>query len=293
MDLFEIFVDELKSLVEERLGDGYEVTVEERITAVNETLTGLNIKRKDSNHSSVIYLEEIYQKVEDGEWDIVDAVNEIKEYILLLSSVVNIDRIDIFENVKERIFGCLINMRLNGELLMDVPYIEVEDLALVFRVQVGDMASILVKNNLLSSWGVDIETLRRYAEKNMVRDGFELIDLASFFMPFPIGTGIDSNEEAPAMFALTNSRKINGAAVILLDEVKAMLKERFCDAPLWVLPSSINEFLLMEKKRMPKSEDEIKEMIRFVNATALSTSEFLSDNLYQFEDGEFSLYKVQ
>lgn len=76
-----------------------------------------------------------------------------------------------FERMKKRIFFRLVSKEKNADLLKKVPYVEWQDLALVFYLKIPEEivkhATAIIHTNHMERWGVEVEELYRTAKANM------------------------------------------------------------------------------------------------------------------------------
>ena len=89
-----------------------------------------------------------------------------------------------------------------------------------------------------------------------------------------------SEEDVPLM-VLTNAGRLHGAACMLYPGMLEGIGEKKQDG-FYIIPSSIHEVLILDKTGMG-SPEEMKGMIREVNAQHVAAEEILSDNLYYFD----------
>ena len=80
--------------------------------------------------------------------------------------------------------------------------------------------------------------------------------------------------------ALTNASGIDGAAAITRPEILKGITDKM--GPVYVLPSSIHEVLIIPKSQAPDVES-LKAMVREVNETVVRPEEQLSGNVYAVE----------
>lgn len=96
--------------------------------------------------------------------------------------------------------------------------------------------------------------------------------------------------EIIALYVLTNTIGINGASVMLYEDVFKGISRRF-ETDLIILPSSINEVLVLVCWR----EDDIcklKEMVHDINRNEVSMTDVLSDNIYRYSREKDEVYIV-
>ena len=274
------YAEEIKDKVAGRLGSGFEVDVIKVRKNNGRTLTGLTVRREKENVSPTIYLDGYF---EDGKRDVAD------EIAAICFKPSPFKDSDIVQKLTEESFArrhvCyrLINRDRNSELLKDTPHRDFLDLAIVYflSVDVGTEThgSILVKDSMMRSWGMDEEELFEIAKRNTpVLFHYESGRLSDVIKElsgdFTIGDG------RADLRILTNREKLNGASVILYDGVlEREAKEAGGD--IYVIPSSVHEVLLVKKDEGMDVSD-VASMIKDINETMVSPEEVLSDSLYSY-----------
>ena len=289
----------VKEEVERRAGKTYRVRLNDVMKNNGVILSGLTVMQDDSNISPTIYLNNYYEAYESGQATLGMVINDVMD--VYNKNKVN-RKLDMryflnYESVKGRIVMKLIHTEKNKELLMDIPYVEFLDLAVVFQVSIADehigAASILIHNAHIKLWGVDCQELYRRALRNTpkllryeiksMRDVMAEI-LRSKAEQCEEG-GYDDDrqelEQCVPMYVLSNRNRTDGAACMLYpnlirDFAKAM------GSDLYIIPSSVHELLLL-----PAGDDDesssIRNIIQEVNETQLLEEEILSDSLYIYD----------
>lgn len=134
-------------------------------------LHSIIVTERETNISPNIYLDELYEAYEKGETfrTIMDEVLQIYE-----SSRVK-DNIDMgfflnYDEMEKKVLYKVISYEKNKELLLQIPYIAIMDLALVFYCFVPrnelENATILIYNNHLQMWNITKERLYKDAINN-------------------------------------------------------------------------------------------------------------------------------
>ena len=82
------------------------------------------------------------------------------------------------------------------------------------------------------------------------------------------------------MFVATNSKKVNGAGVILYDGLLRTFAEKI-GGDFYILPSSVHEVIFVPANGDMDARYLIQ-MVKEVNATEVSPDEVLSDNVYMY-----------
>ena len=82
------------------------------------------------------------------------------------------------------------------------------------------------------------------------------------------------------MYVCTNTAKLNGAGVILYQELLQEFADRI-GSDFYILPSSIHETLLIPANGDMDLEY-LRDMVRTVNRTEVAEDEVLSDSVYRY-----------
>lgn len=282
--MYELFIKEVKEAVESKVGTGFDVTVN-KVTKNNDlVLDGLVIKAADTNIAPTIYLNSYFDKFSDGVMDLDDVVESILDTYSRHNSVTfDVSTFTDFDAVKNRICYKLVNTASNKKLLEDVPHRELFDLSIVYYVMVsvedGATGSILIHNNHLSFWDVTENDLYEYASINtskLLPAGIKsMFDTLSEMVDME-----DLPDTGDFMYVLTNKEKLQGASTILYPDVLSTFADRK-NANLWLLPSSIHEWIIIcDDGNM--NRETLSEMIQEVNSTQLAVDEILSDHPYYY-----------
>ncbi len=293
----ESFNDEVLATVKAYYGAEYKVSIKEVIKNNDNQLYGLFIRHPEATCAPTIYLDHHYNEYLCGK-----AMSAILYDIIMFHESNKTLGIDIkssditnFDNVKGKISFRLINLERNKEYLMDTPYIRFWDLAIVFFIAVATgeegISSITIHNSLMNIWGADVNTVYSIAKVNTeilfpasIRDmsqvlsdmigGDNIEDIGNIF------NQMDARKAEPIMYIATNSIGVNGANVMLYDDLLRNFAFRKA-ANLYLIPSSIHEIIILEAGGHMKPQD-IRSMIADINATEVSPEEVLSDNLYYY-----------
>lgn len=254
--------------------------------------TGIVLGEEDITVKPTIYINDKYEQGKTPA-DIAEYIYD--KYDELIDRVPHFDfdinDMNYYDKIKDRIYFTLVNKENNKNELDNIPYTEVLDLIKVYRIRVREDASILIRNDFLDKWGVSKEEIEAVATENTPRlfKG-DILDIFSALM----GMGVDLSEEGissldndSGMYVVTNETRMNGAGVILYEDVLKLLSKKF-DSDIIVIPSSIHEALIIPKTdRM--SMEYIKELIQTVNTEQVSLSERLSDHPYLYKRDEDEL----
>ena len=280
---FSIFVEKIVVILQERMGDEYEVKVT-KVTKNNDIcLTGVIMMKQTDQISPTIYLEEPYRQYCDG-----TDIQEITDRIVALYEAqmrdINLDMsfFSVFEHVRDRIFYKVINYNQNKKLLKDVPHFRWCNLAIVFYYSMEEKkfgkATILIHYNHLDIWKQSLDTIYQTAQDNMKHYMPEL--LVPMQKLIHDMTGIRLEEKDVRMYVLTNKEKMYGASAMLYSDEISKLSERL-DSDLLILPSSVHEVLLLPDDG-EHQYNFYRHMVEEVNTTQVEPEEILSYSLYRY-----------
>ena len=286
------FLTEVKEGILTIIPDNGDLEVKiNKVTKTNNiVLDGLSIIKTNNDLciSPTIYLNGFYTQYQEGK-----SFNEILTEIASLH-LLNKDNKPSFNldlDNRDNVIVNVVNKDMNEELLKETPHLEFQDLAIVFRYlakQASDgIGTILLKNNLLGDtdlnslydialantkrlFGINIRTMREVMADMFRNEGCpdEIIELMA-------------PEDTLPMYVITNNISINGATIILMNDVWSELANRL-DSDLYLLPSSIHELLAIPTTFASKPQ-ELKEMVENVNVEQVAIEERLSDNVYIYK----------
>ncbi len=258
-------------------------------------LTGIIILPEGENVSPNIYMEDFYGKYLDGETmeDIVSEASRLYEQNKIQEDFRMPDVID-FEAVKDLICFRPVNGERNREMLKSMPHRQFLDLAITYYIPVtvtGRTGRIAVMDCHFRMWGVDEETIYRYALENTRR--LLPVELRSVeevmrevFSGGNANAGAVPSKEAASVithFPMYTLRCVNGdqanAAAVLYGSVLREFAERNGD--FYILPSSVFEVILLPAPG-PADLKCYTDIVREINRTQLPPDEVLSDNVYYY-----------
>ena len=293
----ELFADTVKTAMEVHFGEDYRVQLQDVIKNNDSHLTGLTILNKNCNITPTIYLESYYEMYKAGESMATICQQIIKVYEEnKVTTDFDVSSVTEFERVNDRICYKLINAERNQELLANAPHVKFHDLAIIYYILVSrereGFGAITVKNHIMKFWDVSEEELLKYAVHNtqrLFRGKVEsmanmVLDMLEDRMDMECANEFydmmaDVDDMIP-MYICTNEDKINGAGTFLYNDLLKELSDKF-DSDVYILPSSIHETLLIPADG-EKDIEELKDMVRTINATEVSPEEVLSDNVYVY-----------
>ena len=254
-------------------------------------LEALIIREPGINISPTIYLEDYYSLYQEG-----TTLNEICHIIcdvfleVRLNHPVDPRFFTDFEQAKKHMVYQLVNYDKNEARLSDVPHIRYLDLVIIFccmlRLENGETATILIRNEHLDLWKTDLETIKKQAFDNTPRL------LPAYIQPITdaIRDLMESNESlerllpllerdaAPPLYVLTNETQICGAACMLYPSLLAEFADNI-GKDLYILPSSIHEVLLLPTDTRC-ADEELCTLVQNINREQRPLTQQLSDTVY-------------
>lgn len=295
------FYDYVKDNVKEYLPESYansKITLQETIKDNDQKLTGICIPEGDSNIVPNIYLDDLYQKYLDGKnldscvGDVADRRIEYHEPGFDWDVNMLLD----YSSIKDKLQMRICDPDLNRERLEGKAVTRHGDFAAYYTVNLSEgkegTASIPVTESLRESWGVDTEQLRQDAMRADQHRGPAMMSMDDLMAEMVFGSQSAENllegeknirDYDSPLFCLTNDRRMNGAGLILQEDVRKQIGE-FMEGDYFILPSSIHEILILPDNGMYDAAA-LKAMVQEVNATQVAPGEVLSDKV-QFCDGK-------
>lgn len=289
------FALKVQKAIENKMGEGYQISLQEVQKNNGVILQGLLIMAEERNISPTIYLNSFWEYYERG----TPFAIIIERILQIYKEDTPTENIDMsffreFEKVKERICFRLISSEHNEELLRKIPHVDYLDMAICFyyayQGEVLGNGSILIYNSHLDLWNTSVEELYELALKNTP----QLFPQESTSMEEVLREMYERCEDPEkeelfeeefrdffdtvSMQVLGNTGHVHGAACILYPGVLKELSET-AQADLYVIPSSIHEVIVLPDSGF---EDimHLKQIIEEVNRTQVEPEDILSYQLY-------------
>jgi len=228
-----------------------------------------------------------------------------KEFANTLTT--GIDRIWDFEEVKLQLRPFVINYGRNKEMLEEknLVFRQFLDLAVGVRIVLQQdregVVSIKVSECFLEKWQMSANDVINQAIENHRKEMFFMsMDelLGSLVKEMSESSCDDAVDEllscGPAplfggvripMYVLSNNQKIDGAAFIADDVTIRDIVKRLGADEMYILPSSRGE-LIVVPNIVGANGFTFQSMVADVNRTILNVSEFLSDSVYLYHNGQ-------
>ncbi len=280
------FVSKVVENIKDKFDPSVSVSVQNIVKNNSVEYTGLIVKSNTSNISPTIYLEKYYSDYCEGksfETVIASIIDTYETY--KINGDIEVSNFLDYEKIKHTICLKLINYERNAQLLKTVPHRKYLDLAIVYYLIFEDdsvgKGSILVKSNELIRWNVEEKDLYYQALLNSKDlNPICIEDMAIMFSDINLEEGGLSLPKK-SMYVISNKNKMFGAGVIIypnsLNTIGNILSDDY-----YLIPSSVHEMIALSKSNSV-SCCEFADIIRYVNDTALSKEEILSNNFYYYD----------
>ena len=296
------FYEYVKDNVKDYLPDSYqngEIRIEEVVKNNGLKLTGISIPQGEQRAVPTVYLDSLYLEYVNGK-DLDSCVGDVADMRIEVqdkAAFINMGLPDIldYEKMKDKLQMRICDREWNEERLADKVVTEHGDFAAYYAVNVeeneGGIGSIPVTVTLMNEWGVTVEQIQADAVAADRNRGVALMDMTEIVNSMIFGgepenlfhEKLDVEMIENPMFCLTNERKMNGASLLLQEDIRKQIGECLgCD--YFVLPSSIHEVLILPDTGAFEVQ-ELNAMVKEVNETQVERQEQLSDKV-QFCDGK-------
>lgn len=294
---FNEFREKVKEALPDFLTDDLR-NAEIKDTAVNklqgESYSGISVTPEGSRVGVSINLEDAFLDYQTGS-QFTAVMNRLADTIV--GTLGEREQFDLgfladYSAVKEMLTVEVVGKDQNAEMLQSVPHQEMEDLAAVYRIDLGETengnATVLITNEMLRNYGITPDQLHQDAlDAAQHTMKYSIRSMDEVLMGMAQSMGIE--QEQPVMFSsplyvATTERDILGAGVLAVPSFFEDAAEKL-DGNFYVLPSSVHEILLLPDRFAPEPQL-LKEMVQDVNANEVDPKDRLSDNVYHYDAKE-------
>ncbi len=297
------FKEKMCEAINDKYGGELEITPVDMLKNNGTVLSGITLRKSTGNVFPTFYLDDYYEQykkcldfeyVFDSLIKVYENTGDINEY--------DVSTFECYDNVKRKVMFKVINSKLNEEYLRGVPHKDYLDLSAVFFIPVDLRGgndyegAIVIKNECLKEWKITCEELFEDAFANSVKySDFYYEDVFTMLLGLA-GQKNASDEEIeelinarkkldePGMYVVTNKFKFYGASAIFNRELLQRIGEEIDD--FYIVPSSIHELIVVPKfsrgDDYEATAENLKSMIKCVNASEVPQCDILSDNLYEY-----------
>ena len=186
---------------------------------------------------------------------------------------------------KKSLFVKLVNTERNESLIEQSISKEFLDLSAVVRVVLKmdkeGMSSMVLSKRAAEILGMTEEEIYAALANTLRLFPPKLMNLGQY-VEMSIGGKLTLGEDEVTTYILTNQKEVDGAIYFMSPEVVGAIAEALED-DLYILPSSVNEVLLVRASELEGGVDELKEMVRDVNGTVVSEKDILSYSVYYYD----------
>ena len=187
---------------------------------------------------------------------------------------------------KKSLFVKLVNTERNESLVEQSISKEFLDLSAVVRVVLKmdkeGMASMALSKGDAEILGMTEEEIYAAALANTLRLFPPKLMNLGRYVEMSIGGKLPFGKDEVTTCILTNQKEVDGAIYFMSPEVVGAIAEALED-DLYILPSSVNEVLLVRASELEDGADELKEMGRDANETVVAEKDILSYNVYHYD----------
>ena len=200
--------------------------------------------------------------------------------------------IEPWEVMKSGVNVEVINYEWNQERLKKekMVYEKILDLAIVFTVNLREDKDfkMTITSGLLEQWKITKDELISVAYENFAKADYAIISYEDV-MEQLLGLRIESE-----LCVLLNRSKLRGASGMLRIDLLQDLADKK-ESDLLILPSSVNEVLLLAKEDNILDMDSVKKMAEDINRDYVDEEERLSDNIYTYKrkTGKISIWNSE
>ena len=285
MKTFNEFLETAKDQIQKALPDA-EVDIRRINKLQGESYVGISVQPEGAAAAATFNVNPAYEQYranETNERTIIDGiVTDVKRTASSFPAFELSDIMD-YEKVKDHLMMQVVPAERNQDMLADIPHRTVEDIAVVYRIELPDhperSATTLVTNRLLEQYGITSEQLHEDALSAQTKNHPPVFRNMSDMMAEMSGGMMDLTE-SPIWVATVKGGQY-GAAVIQIPEFMEKTAEQL-GGDFFILPSSVHECLfILDDGSYDRKE--LEDMVQNVNATEASEAEFLSDSVYHYD----------
>lgn len=267
-----------------------DMTVQQVSKPGEQQLTGICIRSENSNIAPIIYLNDAYNRFQNG-MSIAAICEKLRQLYEqhCITDAFDVSILTDWSKVSDRVCAKLINFNRNKKYLQDKVFtlVPTTDIVIMYYVDldtVTEGATAPVSQKLFHSWGIDTGTLYDTAMRNTERIHKPSVRPLNAVMNEMLQADEDELAEidVPCMYVITSSRMVNGAILALIPDVQAKLQEKLGDYLL--LPSSTHEMLAVPQNLQNPSD--LLAMVTDINHTQVAPLDQLADDVYTIQNGQ-------
>ncbi len=293
---YDDFLNEFVNLMKENLSKyGMEVSIVNKMRNNDIIEKCIKVDIPGCNMSPSIGTLSIYEHYR--EFDDMEKIVSALSHKIIEDKNRQIDTMSVLskENILNSTYLMVINAKSNQKLLSETPhyFIAEGELAVIPRLNINitdKSGFIIIKNGMLPVLQMTGEEILRVGKNNMVEQNlFEINSLLAETMHLMDEKGEDISddfseffvENTPKTFVITNKDKKLGACCLACPEVIGTAVEKM-GFDCYILPSSIHEVILVEKRGGSEDLEYLRDCVKQVNRQSIPAAEILSDKVFVY-----------
>lgn len=298
----EEFFEAVKGQVKEYLPEDYQdasVELVQKLKNNDQMLTGVSIRRADENIVPNIYLDGYFEAYQNGDTPmetVLQAVSRDRQAYDGKGLEGITEELARYDSIRGKLQIRLCDTEKNKARLEGMVSTMQGDFAAVYYVKLFETeqgtGSVAVTPGLLENWGITKEQLHKDALAAGLSQTPMLCSMDNMvgsllFGEEPVNLleqkdGGDMEEPETPMYCLTNAGKMNGASLILNEEVMKSVGEVLGD-DLYILPSSVHEVMLVPVSSQIELS-QLQNMVAEINGSGEVPAEEILSNKVQYFD---------
>lgn len=286
---YKTFKEGIRKELQERLGEGTEISFHDLERNNGRKVEGLEVREKGSPAAPVLHLDELYWV-----YCCSGSMEETAIHALGLlerkppASARAVPR--TWAAARGRIRAVLVHYNWNRKRLAQDPHRRFLNHAVTYRMELtepgGYQAGTGINSGLMEAWGATEGMLYQAAMENMENEPYSiqpvegLLGKMAGILP---GRMPEAPEGRKQPYVLMNGCCYGAAGMLRQD-----LMEEFAEqegGSFYILPSSIHDLILLPDDPSV-SVDCLKEMVKEVNETTVAREEWLSEDVYYYDSVE-------
>ncbi len=253
-----------------------------------ESYCGISFKKENAHIEGILDMREPFRHYLSGEpfeGILAETRQRLAEQLKAMPEVDPLILLN-YQDMRSKLMTELIPQHGNEEMLSGVPYKAIEDLALIYRIDLGESSNgrmtVLVTNRMLKEFGVSAEQLHQDALDNGLLNNPGILKTMQEVMSGIMGMELEEPEcDHPAMYVASNQNSFMGASVIFYPGYLEAAAKRI-NGDFFILPSSIHEVLLIPDDGNVDYLD-LEAMVKSVNESQVMPADRLSDHVYHYD----------
>ena len=292
------YFQEIADAVGRKLGEEFEVKMEEIAKQNDKILHGIIIKETNEDMAAVHYVEYVINEFGEKSADfIADKIIKVHNDAVAkpgFDLATMFSKMLAFENVNEHVVYSLLNAEMNKERLKNAVVIHLEntDYAYVPVIRIpdenGGVYQAMITNNIVEKEGYDMELLHKHAIANtMAKYPPMFVPLTKDINDVDENTILDPRDEnftldnCDDMFALTaENNDTDGAVALFYPDMKKRIAEVLGQS-YYVIPVDINNVLIVPESRA--TADQLNKMLHEGNKFIVPPDEQLGNEVLRYD----------